>query len=62
MDCSLPGSSVHEILQARILEWVVIPFSRGLSQLRDQTRVSYVSCIGMHILYHCATWEATQML
>ena len=40
---SPPGSSVHEILQARILEWVVIPFSRGLSQLRDQTRVSYVS-------------------
>ena len=31
MDCSLPGSSVHGILQARILEWVDIPFSRGLS-------------------------------
>ena len=30
MDCSLPGSSLHEILQARILEWVAIPFSRGL--------------------------------
>ena len=29
MDCSLPGSSVHGILQARILEWVAIPFSRG---------------------------------
>jgi len=29
MDCSLPGSSVHGILQARILEWVVMPFSRG---------------------------------
>ena len=37
MDCSLPGSSVHEILQARILEWVAIPFSRGSSQPRDQT-------------------------
>ena len=35
MDCSLPGSSVHGILQARILEWVAIPFSRGSSQLRD---------------------------
>jgi len=40
MDCSLPGSFVHGILQARILEWVVIPFSRGSSQPRDQTRVS----------------------
>ena len=34
MDCSLPGSSVHGILQARILEQVVIPFSRGSSQPR----------------------------
>ena len=42
IDCGLPGSSVHEIFQARILEWVVIPFSRGSSQLRDQT---WVSCI-----------------
>ena len=41
MDCSLPGSSVHGILQARILEWVVIPFSRGSSQPRDGTWVSY---------------------
>ena len=39
MDCSLPGSSVHGILQARILEWVAIPFSRGSSQLRDRTRI-----------------------
>ena len=35
MDCSLPGSSVRGILQARILEWVVVPFSRGSSQPRD---------------------------
>ena len=35
MDCSLPGSSVHGILQARILEWGAIPFSRGSSQPRD---------------------------
>ena len=35
MDCSLPGSSVHGILQARILEWVAIPFSRGSPQSRD---------------------------
>ena len=45
MDCSLPGSSVHEILQARVLEWVSLPFSRGSSQPRDQTEVFYVSCI-----------------
>ena len=35
VDCNLPGSSVHGILQARILEWVAIPFSRGSSQPRD---------------------------
>ena len=40
MDCSLPGFSVHGILQARIVEWVVIPFSRGSSWPRDQTWVS----------------------
>ena len=37
MHCSLPGSSVHGILQARILEWVAIPFSKGYSQPRGQT-------------------------
>ena len=40
MDCSPPGSSVCGILQARILEWVAIPFSRGSSQPRDLTQVS----------------------
>ena len=40
MDCSPPGSSVHAIFQARILEWVAISFSRGSSQPRDRTRVS----------------------
>ena len=39
-DCSPPGSSVHGILQARILEWVAMPSSRESSQPRDQTRVS----------------------
>ena len=38
VNCSLPGSSVHGILQARIMEWVTIPFSRGSSQLRDRTQ------------------------
>ena len=42
MDFSLPGSSVHGILQARILEWVAIPLSKGSSQHRDRT---WVSCI-----------------
>ena len=39
MDCSLAGSSVHGILQARILEWVAVHFSRGSSQPRDGTQV-----------------------
>ena len=41
-DCSLPGSSVHGIFQARVLEWVAISFSRGSSRPRDQTRVSLI--------------------
>ena len=43
MDCSLPGSSVHGIFQARILEWIAISFSRGSSQSRDWTQVSHVA-------------------
>ena len=43
MDCSLPGSSVHGISQARILGWVAIPFSRGSSRPRDQIRVSWIA-------------------
>ena len=42
MDCSLPDFSVHEILQARILEWVTISFSRGSSRPRDRTQVSLI--------------------
>ena len=52
MDCSLPGSLVHGILQARILEWVALPFCRGTSPRRDRARVSCVSCIGRQILFH----------
>ena len=55
MDYSPPGSSVHDISQARILEWVSISFSRRSSWPRVQT---HVSCIGRQILYHWATWEA----
>ena len=43
MDCSLPGSSVHGIFQARVLEWVAISFSRGSSRHRDQTPVSLIA-------------------
>ena len=52
MGYSPPGSSVHEILQARILEWVAMTSSKGSSQLRDQIHISYVSCIGRQVLYH----------
>ena len=58
MDCNPPGSSVHGILQARILEWVAISFSRGSSWHRDWTRTFCISCIGRWNLYNCATWEA----
>ena len=44
MDCSPPGSSVHGIFQAKVLEWVAISFSRRSSRHRDQTRVSCVFC------------------
>ena len=55
MDSSPPGFSAHGILQARILERVVISFSRRSSQPRDQT---HVSCIGRQILYHSVTKKA----
>ena len=58
MDCNPPGSSVHAISQARILEWVAISSSRRSSQLRDGTHVSHVSCTGRWILYHWATQGA----
>ena len=60
--CSLPGSSVHGILPARILEWVAIPFSRGSSQPRDRTRISYVSCIGRQVLLPLAPPGKTNMV
>ena len=44
VDCTPPVSSVYGILQARILEWVVIPFSRGSSQPRNRTPVSFTIC------------------
>ena len=55
MDSSLPGSSVHEIVQARVLEWVAISFSRGSSWPRDQAQVS---CIAGRYFTIWATREA----
>ena len=43
MECNFSGSSVHGILQARILEWLAIPFPRGSSQARDRTQVSSIA-------------------
>ena len=51
MDCSPPGSSVHGILHAKILEWVAVSFSRGSSWPRDWIQMSF---IGRWILYHWA--------
>ena len=59
VDCSPPGSSIHGILQARILEWVAISSSRGSSWPRDQTQVSRIAgrCFNLW-----AIWEALQLL
>ena len=60
LDCSLPGSSVHGISQARILEWVAISSSKGSSHPRDRTHVSYIFCTDSQVLYpsDSPTWEA----
>ena len=50
IDCSPPGSSVHGIFQARVLEPVFVSFSRGSSPPRDQTHISCISCIDRWIL------------
>ena len=52
MDCSLPCPSVYGILQARVLEWVAISFSRGSIWPRDWTHISYISYSGRQIPYH----------
>ena len=59
---SPPGSSVHRISQARILEWAAISSSRGSSQTRDRTRISCITWNTRHILYHCTTWEVPPIL
>ena len=55
MDCSPPGSSICRILQARILEWIAIPFSKRSSWPRDQT---HVSCVADRFFTACHTREA----
>ena len=59
MDCGPPGSSVHGILQERILEWVAFPFSRGSSWLRDFT---WVPCIAGGVITIWATREAPKLV
>ena len=62
MDCSPPGSSVHGILQARILEWVAMPSSMGSSRHRDQTQVSCIpSWWIIYCLSHMAFKEAVKL-
>ena len=56
---SLLGSSAHEILQARILEWVVIPFSRGSSWPRDQTQISDTAGFWSQ---HLALWSVYSLI
>ena len=57
-----PGSSVHGIFQARILEWAATPFSRGSSQPRGWTHFSFISCIGRQILYHCTPGKSIKLV
>ena len=59
MDCSLPGSSVHRILQARIMEWVAILFSRGSSLSSDRTLVAHIAGRFFSV---CVTREASNSL
>ena len=60
LDCSPPRSSVHGILQARILEWVTMPSSRGSSQPRDQTHISLSPALANGFFTTSAIWKAEQ--
>ena len=65
MDFSFLGASVHEILWARILEWVAIPFSRGSSLPKDRTWVSHsaVTQLGKAaVISHCESFEDSTSL
>ena len=56
-----PGSSVHGVILARILEWLAIFSPSGSFRLKDRTRISCTSYIGTEILYHWAAWEALEL-
>ena len=58
MDCSLPGSSVHEILQAKILEWVAMPFSRGIFLTQGSNPRLMSPALAGQLFTTRATWEA----
>ena len=60
MDRILPGSSVHGILQASILEWVAVPSSRASLEPRDQTHISMSFALVVGFFIASATWEAPQ--
>ena len=60
MDCSSPGSSVHGIFQARIMEWVAIFYFRGSSQLRIETMSPVSPALAGEFFTNCATWDAPQ--
>ena len=62
MDCSLPCPSVHEILHAKVLEWVAMPSSRGSSQSRDQTSNSMSPELAGGFLTTNGTWETIRIL
>ena len=62
MDCSLPGSSIPEIFQARILEWVAISFCGRSSQPRDWTYVSCVAWIAGGLFTNITPWKALTLL
>ena len=61
MDCSPPGSSVHGILQKRILEWVAMPSSKEFSQPRDHTYISMSPALAGGFFTTSTIWEAQQM-
>ena len=62
MNGSLPGSSVHGILQARIVEWIAMLSSKESSQPRDQTHISYISCMNRQILYEETSGEPSNFV
>ena len=62
MNCSSSGSSVHDILQARILEWVTMPFSRVSATSRDRICISHISSIGRQVLLPLAPPGKTNMV